>query len=148
MQKLRPVQLIALLAFLIALPLLVGAAYDKLNPQSVIIGDRFTPTYEQFKIDTYERLTDRDIRSSELWDDVKMRQSYEIIAAAHWNLVTQQTNRRLYMYGALAVVSLGCILFEWRTSGRQRQNHPNSKAEDSPQEPRRRRGIVIKPKEK
>jgi hypothetical protein len=104
----------ALAAFFVSLPFFAGAVYDKLNPQSVSVDDRFVPTYEQFKIETYEKMTDKDIFFSGLDDDAKLRRSYDIIAAAHWNLVRENTHRRLFMYGALMLASLAYLLLQWR----------------------------------
>jgi hypothetical protein len=104
----------ALVAFFVSLPFFAGAIYDKFNPQSVSVDDRFVPTFEQFKIDTYEKMTDKDILFSGLDEEAKLRQSYDIIAAAHWNLVRGNTHRRLFMYGALMLASLAYLLLQWR----------------------------------
>lgn len=109
---------IAFIALLISLPLLFGAVYDVINPQSATVDDNFTHSYEQFKIDRYEKMTDRDLRFSELRDEEKMRETYNKIAEEHWKLVAVQTRRRLLMYGALFLASLGYLLYVWVTSMR------------------------------
>lgn len=110
--------MIAFIALLISLPLLFGAVYDAINPQSATVDDNFTHSYEQFKIDRYEKMTDRDLRFSELRDEGKMRETYNKIAEEHWKLVAGQTRRRLLMYGALFLASLGYLLYVWVTSTR------------------------------
>src|SRR5947209_2155250 len=99
--------MIAFVALLISLPLLVGAVYDLANPQAVAVGDYFLPDYEQFKIDRYEKMTDKDLAFSGLRDDAEMRRVYDQIALDHWKLVAAQTRRHLLMYGALFMASLG-----------------------------------------
>jgi hypothetical protein len=123
--------IVALLAFLISIPLFISAGYEWVKPQYVVIEDQFTPTFEQFKIDRWEHMTDRDIFLSGMSDEAKLRQTYEAIAAGHWNLVKEQTRRHLLMYGALFIVSLGHLLFSWRAFRK---------------EDRKRQGIKITPR--
>jgi hypothetical protein len=106
--------IIAFIALLISLPLLFGAVYDAINPQSATVDDSFTHSYEQFKIDRYEKMTDRDLRFSDLIDEEKMRETYNKIADEHWKLVAGQTRRHLLMYGALFLASLSYLLYAWR----------------------------------
>ncbi|MFL6282741.1 MAG: hypothetical protein ACJ74Q_06195 [Pyrinomonadaceae bacterium] len=105
---------IAFVALLVSLPLLVGAAYDLASPQSVAVGDYFLPDYEQFKIDRYEKMSNRDLAFSGLRDEAEMRRVYDKIAGDHRALVTEQTRRRLFMYGTLFVASLSYLLYAWR----------------------------------
>jgi hypothetical protein len=111
--KFNAPRLIVLAALIIALPLLAGAIYDVLNPLSVSVDDHFPPTFEQFKIETFKKMSNRDIYLSGLDEDAKLREAYKIISDVHWNRVTQQTHRKLYMYGALALAPLCYLLFVW-----------------------------------
>jgi hypothetical protein len=104
---------IATIALLISLPLLIGAIYDAIYPEAAKVDGNFTNSYEQFKLETYERLTDRDVAVSGLYDEEKIRQIYDRIAANHWKLVAHQTRSHLLMYGAPFLVSLAYLLYEW-----------------------------------
>lgn len=106
--------MIAFVALLISLPLLVGAAYDLGNPQAVAVGDYFLPDYEQFKIDRYEKMSERDLTFSGMREEAEMRRVYDQIAGDHWKLVATQIRRRLFIYGALFLASLGYLFYAWR----------------------------------
>jgi hypothetical protein len=132
--------MIALLALLISLPLLAGAVSDLLNPQAVAVGDQFLPDYEQFKIDRYERMTDRDLTLSGLRDEAELRRAYDEIARDHRKLAAEQTHRHLFMYGSLFIASFGYIMLAWWGSRRDERRHMQEG------KTRVRRGIEIRPR--
>lgn len=149
---------VALIAFLTSVPFLVGAIYDTANPLAVAVDDGFVPTYEQFKITTYDKLSNSGIQrligvsekeintlplksreeEIEAREEANLRRTYDNIAAEHWKLVTAQTRRHLSMCGALALASIGYLLFVWVT-------FRGEKSEGS--KPPHRRGIYIKPRD-
>jgi hypothetical protein len=131
--------MIALIALLVSVPLLAGAIYDLLNPQTVAVGDYFLPDYEQFRIDRYERMTDRDLAFSGLRDEAELRRAYDEIARDHQKLAAEQIRRRLFMWGSLFIASFGYILLAWWSSRRDERRHIHEG------KTRVRRGIEIKP---
>jgi hypothetical protein len=106
--------MLAAIAFLISLPLLIGSIYDLIRPESVVLDDKFVSSFEQFRRDAYDKLTEREMRYAGQEFEDGLRISYDKIAADHWKLVADQTRRHLLMYGALVLVSSGYLIFVWR----------------------------------
>jgi hypothetical protein len=105
---------IALAAILIALPNLIGGAYDLLYPRAALVNDKPLPSLETYTTELYERLSERESRALIMFDEEKIRTLYTAAERDHLTVVSHQARRRLLMYGALMAVGVFLLFTKFR----------------------------------